>query len=134
MKLLFMKSSLSQLHFVNERQMIKTGLLLSEKFFAVTPTLGGIAVYRNRGTAKDRHIINNYKYYFTNLGNGYTEDELENFLSILTKLRGKKIKSREELINLGQLEKSMKRLESEVNRASVNWLEQYKLDSLVNFN
>jgi hypothetical protein len=133
MELLLMKSSESPISFEHERQMIKTGLLLAESFNVVTPTLTGLGVYSNKAKATNRNIIHNYQFYFTQFGNGYTADQLEEFLAILNQLKNKKFKTRDDLINLGKLEKSMKEIEAEVNRASLHWLEENKIETLVDF-
>jgi hypothetical protein len=133
MKLLFMKTSTSDLPFTLERQMVKTGLLLTETFITITPTLEGISVYRNREKATDRNIITNYKHYFSNLGVGHSAEDLDNFIDNFLKLKSKKFKNKEDIINLGRMENSFKILETDVNNATVKWMEQNHIEPLLNF-
>jgi len=113
--------------------MMKTGLLVAEKITALTPTLNGMGVYHNRAIASDRQVLYNYKYFFTNLGEGFSAEALDSFFNTLTMLRNKKFKTRADVINLGKLEQNIVLLKSEVNRASIHWMETNKLDSILNF-
>ncbi len=133
MKILFVKSHESQLRFELERQMIKTGLLVSELFYAITPNLLGIVVHKNRDKANDKSIINNYKYYFCQFGIGIPEPDLDTYIQQFTKLRNKKFKNRDDLLQIGRWEQVMHKIRLDVILAAENWMRENKLESLLGF-
>ena len=133
MELIFMKSATTDFLFEKERQLLKTGLLISHKLNAITPTLTGIVVYKARHNATAKDLLNNYIFYFSNLGNGYTEKEIDDYYAVLITLRNKKSKSRQELIHLGKLEHSLKRITEDVERAAKNWMSNNHIESLMEF-
>jgi len=128
-----MKNLDSPIKYDLERQIIKTGMLFADRFHAISKNIRNLRLHHIRDTMKDKDIIYCYKYYFTDLGVGPPEEDIDQFYKDLTKLRNKKAKTKQELMHLGGMEKNMRILKGDVYTASESWVITNNLESMIGF-
>ena len=124
---------ISPIKFELERQIVKMGMLFSERFYVTSENMVNIALHPMINSLNDKEVIHNYKFYFIDLGNGFSSEQLDDFYRSLTFFRNKKTRSKDELILLGRLEKDLKNIRSEVLRASEQFISNNILESLIGF-
>jgi hypothetical protein len=108
-------------------------MLFCEKFYVTSENMVNLALHPMINTMKDKEVIHSYKYYFTDIGNGFSSEELDEFYRSLVFIRNKKLRNKNELILLGRLEKDLKNIRGEVQRGSDNFIATNKLESMVGF-
>ena len=131
MTFLFLNNIVTEIDPISEFIVIKNALILGEQTFSIS--YHSVHIYLLIHTKmSDKKAIELFARYFVNDPN-VTQEGADHFYATLTNLRNRKNKTKQELVILGGMEKSMKNIHLDVNRYYLLFCEHYKVTCLKEF-